>query len=111
MGEIAHNKLVRDKIPAIIEADGHTPVFRILEDEEKPAAAFDKVCEEAAELRDSRGALGEFADVYTSLEAAAQVSGYTMDQVKLAAEEKAALRGGFNNWVFLEKVIENEHRD
>ncbi len=105
MGEIAHNKLVRDKIPMIIEADGHTPVFRELSDKEKPAAAFNKVCEEAAELRESRGDLGEFADVHTAFEAAVQASGYTMEQIKQAATKKTEQRGGFDNWIFLEKVI------
>lgn len=110
MGEVIHNKLVRDNIPAIIEADGHTPVFRILNDEEKPAASFDKVCEEAAELRESKGDLGEFADVYTAFETAAQTKGYTMEQIRQAAAEKAARRGGFHNWIFLEKVIFPEEK-
>ena len=32
--EKIYNKLVRDKIPEIIENDGETPVVRVLNDEE-----------------------------------------------------------------------------
>ena len=44
-------KLVRDRIPEIIAAEGKTPTVRILNDQEYEAALLDKLCEEVAELR------------------------------------------------------------
>lgn len=45
----AYNKLVRDKIPEIIEADGKTCKTKILSDEEYIAALETKLNEEVAE--------------------------------------------------------------
>lgn len=106
MGEVTHNKLVRDLVPDAIRADGHEPVTRTLADSERLSAILDKVCEEASELRESDGDLYEFADVYTAFKAAVRAKGYAMEQVEQAAAKKTAERGGFDDWIFLEKVIE-----
>lgn len=45
----AYNKLVRDKIPEIIEEDGKTCKTKILSDEEYIAALETKLNEEVAE--------------------------------------------------------------
>ena len=46
-----YNKLVRDKIPEIIEADGKTCKTKILSDEEYIAALETKLNEEVAEYQ------------------------------------------------------------
>lgn len=44
--EKIYNKLVRDKIPEIIENDGETPVVRVLNDEEYRIELENKLKEE-----------------------------------------------------------------
>ena len=56
------NKLVRDKIPQMIESQGEKPVIRILGEEEYHAALEQKLLEEAGEYRESRE-LAELADI------------------------------------------------
>ena len=57
-----YNKLVRDKIPEIIEADGKTCKTKILFDEEYIAALETKLNEEVAEYQADKN-LEEMADV------------------------------------------------
>jgi len=59
---MVYNKLVRDKIPALIEAAGERPVVRILEDEEYCRCLEAKLDEEVAEFHRDRN-LEELADV------------------------------------------------
>ena len=49
----AVGKLVRDRIPAIIEASGRVATVRVLGDEDYDVALFDKLIEEVDELRDA----------------------------------------------------------
>ena len=98
------NKLVRDKIPAIIEANGENPTFRILEDDEEYLCALlAKDIEEAAELAKDLN-LAELADKLAVLYAIAKVLGYTPDQVEEARVDKEIKRGGFEGRFFLEST-------
>ena len=97
-------KLVRDGIPAIIRASGRAPQVRVLKDSEYQSAVFDKLLEEATELRYAPlgEQLGEAADVYEVLLAAAETMGVTMDQIVAAARRKRTERGGFRDRLWLE---------
>lgn len=97
-------KLVRDGIPAIIRASGQLPQVRVLAESEYQSAVFDKLLEEATELRCAAAGkqLEEAADVYEVLLAAAETMGVTMDDIVLAAERKRAERGGFRERLWLE---------
>ncbi len=106
MGETIHNKLVRDNIPNIIHANNAVPVTRILGNEARRKALFEKLIEEAHEVLDSDGALDEFADVKQVLDEAIEAAGFSPEQVEQARSEKEAIRGGFRDGVFLEKTIE-----
>lgn len=108
MGEVTYNKLVRDNVPAIIRQSGHEPVVRELNEVERVNAILEKVREEASELIESNGDLYEFADTLTALKSAIKAKGYTWDEVEQAETEKSLQRGGFNNWVFLEKVVTSD---
>jgi predicted house-cleaning noncanonical NTP pyrophosphatase (MazG superfamily) len=57
-----YNKLVRDKIPDIIEASGCRAKTRILNDEEFLVALGEKAVEEAMEFKDNP-VLDELADI------------------------------------------------
>jgi predicted house-cleaning noncanonical NTP pyrophosphatase (MazG superfamily) len=48
---VTYNKLVRDRIPEIIEADGHHAFTRILDDQDYRAALLAKLVEEAREAQ------------------------------------------------------------
>jgi predicted house-cleaning noncanonical NTP pyrophosphatase (MazG superfamily) len=108
VGEIIYNKLVRDTIPEIIEADGETPVVRILGDSEFRRKLLEKLVEEARELLDSDGDIGERADIAEVLKALDPVLGYTNEAIETARAEKVEKRGGFEQKIFLEKAITND---
>ncbi|ATL71797.1 nucleoside triphosphate pyrophosphohydrolase [Nocardia terpenica] len=98
-------KLVRDRIPEIIRANGDTPRSYVLDAHAYEIALHEKLLEEAAELReaDNRGdRLGEAADVLEVLVAMGEFYGFTLDEVRRVAADKAGERGGFRGRVWLE---------
>lgn len=108
MGELIYGKLVRDKIPEIIEADGQTPVIRTLGTAEFRRALLEKLVEEATELLESDGDVGERADVAEVLEALDEVLGYTGDEIASVKIKKFEKRGGFSEKIYLEKAITHD---
>lgn len=108
MGEIIYNKLVRDGIPVIIKNDNQTPVTRILSDDEYRQALFEKLIEEARELFEADGDIGERADVAEVLKALDAALGYSEEVVEDARAAKTAKRGGFEQKIFLEKAITDD---
>lgn len=108
MGEIIYEKLVRDRIPEIITEDNQAPVTRTLGDTEFRRKLLEKLVEEATELLESDGDLGEIADVIEVLNALKPVLGYTDEEIETARAEKVAKRGGFEKRIFLEKATTND---
>ncbi len=98
-----YNKLVRDKIPEIIEADGGKPVTRILEENAVMPALILKFDEEVDEFVVDPS-LGELADIQEVVLALAGLIGVTPEQLEQARAEKAEARGGFDKHIFLERV-------
>lgn len=98
-----YNKLVRDKIPEIIEADGKTCKTKILSDEEYIAAFETKLNEEVAEYQADKN-LEEMADVLEVLQAICVARGYSLDELETMRAKKAEERGGFSDKIFLEYV-------
>lgn len=98
-----YNKLVRDKIPEIIEAEGKRCVTHILSDEKYIAALEVKLNEEVAEYHADKS-LEELADVLEVLQAICMASGYTLEELEVMRAEKANERGGFAGKIFLEYV-------
>lgn len=97
------NKLVRDKIPEIIEADGRTCKTHILSDEEYLSALEEKLNEEVAEYQKDKN-LEEMADVLEVLQAICIARGYTLEELDALRKKKADERGGFNKKIFLEST-------
>lgn len=104
-----YKKLVRDKIPKIITADGHTPSTRILDQDEFRAALIEKLGEETEELRTATKAdrLGELADLQEILNSLARSYGYSPSEVVYAAAKKRLARGGFDGRIYLEHTTPN----
>ena len=100
-----YNKLVRDKIPEIIEQDGKKCTVRVLNDEEYLKALDAKLDEELAEYHKDQN-VDELADLLEVLYAAAQARGFTEEELKMVRERKAEKRGRFKERLFLESVIE-----
>ena len=98
-----YNKLVRDKIPEIIEADGKTCKTRILSDEEYIAALEAKLNEEVAEYQADKN-LEEMADVLEVLRAICLARGYSLEELEAVRTNKVEERGGFVKKIFLESV-------
>ena len=99
-----YNKLVRDRIPGIIEAEGKSFNTRILEDQEYRTALHDKVIEEVTELRKATTATEateELADILEILYAIAEDMGVDMRRIESVRGEKRAARGGFSEKILL----------
>lgn len=101
-----YNKLVRDKIPEIIEAEGNTCVVEVLSDAEYLRMVDAKLDEELAEYHKDQN-LEELADLLEVIHAAAAARGYTPEQLEQVRLEKAAKRGGFAKKLLLKEVSEN----
>ena len=100
-----YNKLVRDRIPEIIEAGGSTCVTEILSDEDYLKMVDAKLDEELAEYHQDRN-LEELADLTEVIHAAVIARGYTMEDLERVRAEKAAKRGGFEKKILLKEVKE-----
>ena len=100
-----YNKLVRDKIPEIIKADGKECKTRILSKDEYIAALETKLNEEVAEYQEYKN-LEEMADVLEVLQAICLARGYSLDELEAMRIKKAKERGGFKDKIFLEYVAE-----
>ncbi|MGG6431515.1 phosphoribosyl-ATP pyrophosphohydrolase [Anoxybacillus sp. D401a] len=102
-----YNKLVRDKIPQVIEKAGKTFTVRTLSNEEYRQELRKKAFEELEEYMnatDDRTAVEELADLLEIVHALAQCHGVTIDQVEAVRAEKAEKRGGFQEKIFLIEV-------
>ncbi|MBQ9978415.1 MAG: nucleoside triphosphate pyrophosphohydrolase [Clostridia bacterium] len=100
-----YNKLVRDRIPEIIEGEGKKCLYEVLGDFEYLVALDAKLEEEVAEYREDRS-VNELADMLEVIYAAALALGYTREALEEIREEKARDRGVFEKKYFLRKVEE-----
>ncbi len=105
MSTIHHNKLVRDRIPEIIEGSGKTCVTRILPQEEYLAALDTKLTEELAEYQADKS-MKELADLLEVMMAVAEARGHSFAEVEAIRRAKAEKRGGFRERIFLESVTD-----
>jgi predicted house-cleaning noncanonical NTP pyrophosphatase (MazG superfamily) len=103
---VSYHKLVRDQVPAIIAADGHQAVTRVLDQAGYEAALRAKLLEEAHEAQAAPdGKLAsEPVDVLEVLEALAAAHGMGWEEVVSEASRERAERGGFDQRIFLEYV-------
>lgn len=105
MGTKIYNKLVRDRIPEIIEADGKTCITETLTDERYLEMLDAKLAEELTEYQESKS-LEELADLLEVMRAMVQARGWTWEQLEQVRQEKAARRGGFDKKLLLKKVVD-----
>ena len=99
-----YNKLVRDKIPEIIEADGKCCKTEILSDEEYIKMIDAKLDEELAEYHEDQN-IEELADLMEVIYAAAEARGYSVEELEAVRLDKVEKRGAFKEKILLREVI------
>lgn len=105
---MSYNKLVRDKIPEIIESTGEIPIIRKLSDTEYKQELEKKLYEEYLEVIDSSysNRIEELADMIEVIKYLAKLEDKTLEDVIEVANEKFKARGGFDKRIYLEGVKE-----
>lgn len=97
------DKLVRDRIPEIIEAEGRKPVVQELTGKKLKAALYDKLVEEHAELlaaKDGKDPLEELADIAEVVFSLAAEYGQDENSFLAYVRRKRLNRGGFSKGYF-----------
>ena len=94
-------KLVRDKIPSLIQAGGREPHIRFAALNEYPALLAEKLIEEALEFK-ADGTLEELADVTEVLLALLQCHGWSWADLEVLRKQKYSTHGGFKCGTVLE---------
>lgn len=103
MSVIKYNKLVRDRIPEIIEESGKTCIVEILSEEKYLEMLDAKLDEELAEYHKDQN-IEELADLLEVLLAVAKARGYSAEELEKVRREKATERGGFEKRLLLREV-------
>lgn len=103
-----YNKLVRDRIPEIIEASGECCKTQILSDEAYLKMLDAKLDEELAEYHKDQ-TIEELADLLEVIRAAATARGYTLEELEAVRAEKAEKRGGFEKKILLIETRNDEN--
>ena len=96
-------KLIRDRLPAIMRAQGLKVFDRRLNDAEFVAALKNKLLEEAQEVgaaTNETDLIDELADVMEVIAALAEASGVPLQAVEERRQAKREERGGFDERVF-----------
>lgn len=100
-----YKKLVRDKIPEIIQKNGGKPVTRTLEDKEYLLELVDKLKEEVAEF-EADHSVEELADIKEVLIAIREALGLRASELEEIRRKKAVANGRFKKRIYLEDVQE-----
>lgn len=95
-----YNKLVRDRIPEIIEASGARCTTEVLSDEKYIEMLDAKLDEELAEYHKDKN-IEELADLLEVIYAIVVARGYSVDELELIRSEKVLKRGAFNKKILL----------
>ena len=101
-----YKKLVRDRIPEIIKANGEKPITRVLDNKEYKEELEKKLYEEYLEVLDAEGEnrIEELADMLEVMEALAGVENKTLEDVLSVKAKKQEKRGAFKDKIYLEGV-------
>ena len=105
MKKTVYYKLVRDRIPEIIEQAGQKCVCSVLSDDEYLKMLDGKLNEELAEYQESKS-MEELADLLEVVRAVALARGSSPEEVEEIRRQKAEKRGGFEKKILLEEVTE-----
>ena len=94
------NKAIRDKIPEIIQKDGHTCNIQTLSDEKFILEIEKKLSEEVVEYQNEKNP-EELADILEVIYRIAQLQGVSKEELEKIRIKKLQDRGGFEKNLFL----------
>lgn len=98
-----YDKLVRDRIPEIIESSGNKCEIEVVSDEIALEYLYKKLNEEVSELLEDKN-LDEIVDVMEVLFAIGSKYGYSEEDILDRRNEKKDARGGFKDNLILKKT-------
>lgn len=107
MKTIKYNKLVRDKIPEIIENDGKISKIKKVKGEEVIKLLNKKLDEELSEYKENED-IEELADLVEVVYGILHHKGMSLKEFERMRTEKNRKRGSFNDGILLLEVIEGE---
>lgn len=97
-----YNKLIRDKIPELLDQKGINYKTHIAEDEEYWLKLKEKLLEEVTEFNDSEN-IEELADIFEVIEAIISYKKFNHVSIESTRNSKAEERGRFNKRIILEE--------
>lgn len=98
-----YNKLVRDKIPEIIEKNGEKCIIETLSEEEYEKMLITKLDEELKEFKESKEP-EELADLMEVIFALSELKGTSERKLMSIRNKKKKSRGGFAKRILLKEV-------
>lgn len=103
---MSYNKLVRDKIPDIIKANGEEPIIKTLSDYEYRIELEKKLKEELIETLDASGTdrIEEMGDMLEVMICLAKLEEHSLNDIISACNEKRKKCGSFNKKIYLNGV-------
>lgn len=102
---IKYNKLIRDRIPEIIEASGKKAVVEKVEGQELLNLLNKKLFEELKEYEESEE-IEELADLVEVVEAILDYKNISIEEFNKIREKKNISRGKFKEGLLLVEVVE-----
>lgn len=102
-----YNKLVRDKIPEIINSEGRIAITKELDDEKYLNELNKKLQEEVKEYLEDNN-VEELADIVEVIYGILNSKDVSIEEFEKIRKSKIDKRGAFNKKIFLEKVMEEE---
>ncbi len=101
-----YNKLVRDRIPEIIQQDGSSYRIEIFNEQEFQQALREKIREEAQEVALASGdeLINELADLYEVLDTLMQQQNISLEEVHTRQAKRLQTRGGFTQRIRLLEI-------
>ena len=103
---IKYDKLIRDKIPEIIEQSGKKCIVEVMDNDTYIEYLDQKLNEELSEYQQDKS-IEELADLLEVIYAVAVARGYSVEDLERIRVEKAEKRGAFEKRLRLQGVIDS----
>ena len=102
---IVYDKLIRDKIPEIIEQSGKKCIIEVMDNDTYIEYLDQKLNEELAEYQQDKS-IEELADLLEVMYAVVVARGYSVAELERIRLEKSEKRGAFEKRLLLKSVSE-----